>query len=735
VVSAPGIEALLQQAVARGVQFGLQGRQVRVRGAGRLPAELRAQLEPRRDEIWMHLGGAALDAPPLALLHQLTVELWCPATLDEAAAAFRQLEQDAAEHTADDRCVGLDLETAAQPGIESRPFTKLRRDGGLWKTQPSFTGTAALSPHTARIRLVQLYAGGARAVVLDLDQLPRTGILAWLGVLLAGHTAVVHNASFELRFLTTAGVQVPQYEDTMQSTGLLLGARQRSLEAAAAAYLGVAMTKHLQTSDWSAPELSPGQLAYAAIDAVVALRVWMRQLPELHQKGRIVAYQLQRDVTRIAAAMTARGIALDRARHQQQIDEWRTTLAAAHHRFVDQAKHDPPQTPEQIRAFLRLVLPADVIATWPVTEKAGHLSTKRANLQRAALAVPAMRDLVELLATQTLLKNFGDGLLSKISPVTGRLHPSFNIASAKSGRSSSNDPNAQNVPKRKSPALRASVITAPGYRFIVADYSMMELRAAAEVAGDAVLRQDFADGVDLHRQRAAAMLGIPMAEVSDLQRDHAKAINFGTIYGSGPTKLAETAWNNYGIQLSFDAAAAGRSDFLRRYHVFARWMQSHYQRCSETGVISIGCYGRVIEAAWESKQPGTYSGHASDDDDDDDEGDDDAGYFDEWQQQGWAASALKYTLCCNAPVQGACADICMLAMLLADAAFTAAGIEGGLVIFVHDELVAEVRAEQAEQAAQLLRTAMEQAFTAIFPDAPLTNLVELAIRTTWGKLP
>lgn len=727
------IEALLHQANALGVEFGLRGAQVRVLGADRLPIELREALRPRRDEIWGHLGGAALDAAPLALLHQLKVQLLVPSTIREAAAALAQVVHDSRQHTGDDRLIGVDVETAALPGLEVRPFTKLKRDGTPAKVQPAFKGTAALDPHRSRIRLVQVYGGGTHAVVLDLEALSDVGEL--LTLLFARYTPIFHNASFELRFFAAAGIAVPQYEDSMQAAGLLLGVRQRSLENAAGAYLGVAMTKHLQASDWSAPVLSPGQHAYSAIDSIVTFRLWPKLYAELIQKDRITAYNLQRDVTRVAVAMVDRGITLDRARHQQQIDEWRSTLAAANRDFIAKALHDPPQTPEQIRAFLKLTLPPDILATWPTTAKTGAMSTRAADLKRMVVTVPAIRDLLDIRATQTLLNNFGDDLLAKISARTGRLHPGLNIASTKAGRSSSNNPNVQQIPKHKSPAMRAAIIAAAGSRLVVADYSMMELRAAAEVSNDQAMRQDFADGIDLHRRLAAMMLGISEDEVTADQRDAAKPINFGTIYGAGPVGLAASAWNGYGILLTPDEAGAGRQHFLSRFYTFARWMRDHHARCSEAGRIDIGCFGRVIEAAWETPKHNGHSYRPNDDDDEDYGDDDDSEFFDEWANQGWAASALKYTLCCNAPVQGACADIGMLALLLFDNGLRREGIDGGPVLFVHDEIVAEVATDQADRAAQILQTSMEQAFNAVFPDAPVNGLVEIAIRKSWGKTP
>ena len=192
---------LLRAAEGAGAQVRLCGGQVEFRPTHGLSPELRALLRARRDDIWAHLGGAALDAPPLLLLHQLGVQIRVPTTMQEAVAALVQVERDSAQYTAEDRLIGFDIETSALPGLEVRPTTKLKRDGTPAKVQPAFKGTAALDPHRAQIRLAQLYGGGTHCVVLDLDLLPRREVGELLTQLFTRHTAAIHNSPFELRFL------------------------------------------------------------------------------------------------------------------------------------------------------------------------------------------------------------------------------------------------------------------------------------------------------------------------------------------------------------------------------------------------------------------------------------------------------------------------------------------------------------------------------------------------------
>jgi hypothetical protein len=277
---------------------------------------------------------------------------------------------------------------------------------------------------------------------------------------------------------------------------------------------------------------------------------------------------------------------------------------------------------------------------------------------------------------------------------------------------------------------------------ILGDFNMMELRAAAAVSGDPTMTDDFANGIDLHRQQAAAMLNIPYDEVDSTARDRAKPINFSMIYGAGAAGIVATAWNNYGIELSLAEAEAARQTSLRRYSTYADWMRLNYAQSTQRGMIKIGRLGRVIEAAWEAKKIGTRSGGNWWGDD---AGDMDEDWGEEYGEQyggGWTngyswadESSLRYTLCCNAPIQGACADAAMLALIKVDTALREAGIAGGPVLFVHDEIVLEVRKEDADAASRILTDCMTAAFAETFLGAPLEGVVTVKVGDSWGSSP
>ena len=149
--------------------------------------------------------------------------------------------------------------------------------------------------------------------------------------------------------------------------------------------------------------------------------------------------------------------------------------------------------------------------------------------------------------------------------------------------------------------------------------------------------------------------------------------------------------------MSLQEAEAHRAGFFRKYPILWQWMRTHADRCQREGRIAIGC-GRVIEAAWERHESrGKYG--------------------------------LRYTLCCNAPVQGACADAMMRAVIAVHAA-----LPGALVMVVHDELVCEVPEDEAEHAAEVLQGCMIEAFAATFPGAPLDGLIETKAGRNWADV-
>jgi DNA (cytosine-5)-methyltransferase 1 len=563
-----------------------------------------------------------------------------------------------------------------------------------------YAQTAGLDPHRARIRLLQVYDGGDRVLVIDLDY-TGAGVLD----LLDGVSVIAHNVAFELVFLETAGVALGELHCTLQATRLMLGEKATSLAAAGAAYLNLDLDKSQQTSDWNAPRLSRRQIDYAAIDAVVAWRIAKKLLPRFDVQRS--AYEIQLGAVPAAMRMEQRGFKLDVEAHARLIadlekerlsaeQEYREAcLASGHTALADKA----PSTPAQKEALLAALLTSDELAHWRRTEKSGALSTKRSELLRAGHYPPILA-LVNLSRIDKMLSSFGQTLAALVSPTTGRIHAHYRIASTASGRASCSGPNLQQIPR--DPRFRALFVPEPGHVFVVADYGSMELRAAASISGDRAMTAVFEQELDLHKITASRMTGKNLAAVTDEERKGAKAVNFGGVYGQGAAGLVQAAWVQWGLVLDPVEAKAWLQAFEYSYLGFARWRRDHYQRCEARHYIVIGKdadrgIGRIFP---KSRVP---------------------------------EGASFYTRCCNLPVQGACADASMLALAYVDDRLFDAGVDGGPVAWLHDEIVLEVREDQAERAASILKQAMIDGFTETFPGAPLAGLVEPHIGTNWGE--
>ena len=563
-----------------------------------------------------------------------------------------------------------------------------------------YARTAGLDPRRAHIRLLQVYAGGDRVLVIDLDRIG-AGVLD----LLDGTRVIAHNIAFELAFLEAANVALGGMQCTLQAVRLVLGEHATSLAAAARAYLNVDLDKSQQVSDWSAPSLTQMQIDYAAIDAVVAWRIAEKILPRFEVQRS--AYEIQLGAVPAAMRMEQRGFKLDVEAHARLTADLSEERLAAEQDYCEACQagghttliNKAPSTPAQKQNLLEVLLSSEELQRWRRTEKSGALSTKRSELLRAGHYPPIMA-LVKLSRIDKVLSSFGQTLAVLASPITGRIHAHYRIANTASGRASCSGPNLQQVPR--DPRFRALFVPEPGNVFIIADYASMELRAAAYISEDHAMTKAFEQGIDLHRLTASQMTGKDLADVTDEERKGAKCVNFGSVYGQGASGLVQSAWDQFDVVLDFDEAKAWLQTFADTYYGFTRWRSVHYRACERRRYIVIGKQARdgIGRIYPQSRVP-------------------EGGSF--------------YTRCCNLPVQGACADASMLALAYVDDRLFDAGIEGGPVAWLHDEIVLEVRHDRAVEAASILKQAMIDGFIETFPDAPINGLVKPHIGMSWAE--
>jgi site-specific DNA-methyltransferase (adenine-specific) len=689
---------LLARAAALGARFRLSGTDIESDGLDGLPSDLQAALLADLPALWSHLGGGACDQPSLKLADRLGIEIRLVETVAEARAAVRQLIRQISDGPGH---LAVDIETAPRAGCGAeRPWIKLRKNGALWVHQPTEKDPAPLCPYRGCIGCLQLCADLFTAFVFRGPALDLVVRSHWL----RRQHLVAHNTGFELAFLKQSA---PDYrrppdrrsgvrlECTMQATGLLQGVWNRGLDDACKSYLGITLSKELQTSDWSAETLSPGQLAYAALDAAVTWRLWPVLRGELVRSGRWDAYVLQSRAIPAMVAMELRGLGIDRGKHARLVEQWSRELADARQAYLTATGQPPPSKPAEVRAWLATVLSADEQVSWPRT-KTGALSIETKYLKRLALR-PGGKPVLDLLAREKLLQCFGPTLVDKINPVTGRLHCRFVISGSKAGRFTATNPNLQQLPSRKAKEFRECIVAAEGCVVVGCDWNQVELRAIAWVSGDPALTAVYAEGRDLHQENAANFARVPLEEVTEEQRTAAKPVSFGWIYGIGAISLAEDAFANYGVEMTVAEAQERLDGFSRRFPRVAAWRDENAGICRAQGFVRIGC-GRIVEAKWEPY------------------------------------NKLSFPQCCNLPIQGICADAMLRAIPLAHKRLCAAGIRGGLVATVHDELLAEVVETDAERARDIIQETMVNAFATTFPGAPLNGVAEAKTGRSWSDL-
>jgi DNA polymerase-1 len=292
---------------------------------------------------------------------------------------------------------------------------------------------------------------------------------------------------------------------------------------------------------------------------------------------------------------------------------------------------------------------------------------------------------------QKLRSTYTEVLREAMNPGTNRVHTSYALAATPTARLSSNDPNLQNIPVRTEEGrrIREAFIAEPGQVLISADYSQIELRLLAHVADIPQLKRAFSEGLDIHAMTASEMFGVPVKDMTPGVRRQAKAINFGIIYGISAFGLAR----NLGIEQS--EASAYIKKYFERFPGIRDYMEETKAFARANGYVKTVFGRRCWIAGIKSKNH---------------------------QERSFAERQAI-----NAPLQGSAADIIRRAMIRAPGALREAGLAARMLLQVHDELVFETPAEEAEATSALVQRVMAQAPT---PAALLS--VPLDVEAKWG---
>jgi len=401
-----------------------------------------------------------------------------------------------------------------------------------------------------------------------------------------------------------------------------------------------------------------------------ALRLRDRFAPTLVDHG---LERLFRDVEMpligVLADMEWEGIGVDGEHLARLATEMRGELAAIERRICDEAgvTFNINSTP-QLRHVLFEKLQLPVLKKG----KTGASTDAEVLEELAAQGHVVPRLLLEYREISKLLSTYLDVLPSEVNPATGRIHTSFNQIGAATGRLSSSDPNLQNIPVRspRGEAIRRGFVPRPGHRFIVADYSQIELRLLAHLSGDPAFVNAFVAGGDIHRQTAALIFGVAPDAVTPEMRARAKTINFATIYGQGPHALARQ------LNIGYDDARRFIDDYFTRFAGVRAWLDRTVAEARTRGYVET-IFGRRR-------------------------------YIPELRDKNYNIRAFGERTATNSPLQGSAADLIKVAMIRVSAALHSA-YRARLLLQVHDELLVEAPDAEAQTVAGLVRESMERA--------------------------
>jgi DNA polymerase-1 len=533
--------------------------------------------------------------------------------------------------------------------------------------------TTGLDPNTDRVRVLSL-ATDRRTYLVDCLQVDP----APLWNLLGEKELVGHNLGFDLRFMAKLGFEPGAVRDTMLLSQLLHGTRKgkgfHTLEACAGRELGRGMDKAMQKADWSGP-LSPEHLVYAATDVEVLAPLYEALLARVSAAGMEAVADIEFRCLPAMAWLSGSGVGFDRDAWAARARE-AEAAAEAVSRELDAAA--PPRD-----GYLPTAGAWNWSSPQQVVEAFRILGVSLTETDDDALAA-VEHPLADLLrrhrAAAKLVSTYGLGWL-KDSYQDGRLYAGWQQIGADSGRMACSRPNLQNLPR--GPYRRCFV--APAGRVLVkGDYSQVELRVAARVSKDKALLEAYRRGEDLHTRTARSVLGI--GDVTKEHRQLAKALNFGLLYGMGAQGFRQYALAQYGLRLTEREARRYRDTFFRAYPGLAAW---HHRVRSRKAAETRTLAGR--RRLLDGQTPDTQR--------------------------------------LNTPVQGTGADGLKLALALlwerrdqCPGAFP--------VLAVHDEIVVECDAGQAEAVAAWLKQAMLEGMAPLLEPVPVE--VDVKVSADWG---
>jgi DNA polymerase I-like protein with 3'-5' exonuclease and polymerase domains len=509
---------------------------------------------------------------------------------------------------------------------------------------------------------------------------------------------IIQNATFDMKLLKNKfGFYLENIYDTMlveQLFNLGLSFGGASLSALVAKYFNIHMDKEPQSTfiDYK-QKFKPYQLEYAANDVIMLKEIMDSQMLSVKQHGFEEVAQLEFDFVKPLCEMELNGITMD-------VHKWRTIMSE-----IEEEKNKAGKivssilnaNEDQTTLFgVSLVnIDSNVQLKSALTKYGLSLESTDVSELKKHAGLPIVDALLEYRRTQKLVSTYGESLLEKIHPVTGRLHTDFKQM-VSTGRMSSSNPNLQNIPKKQK--YRNCFIAKPGYSLLTSDMSGAELRILGNMSQDQIFIDSYAKGLDLHTRAASEVYGIPYDRVTKQMRNDSKAIQFGLIYGLSKFGLSRR------LKISEKKAEEMISKYFSRYVKVKEYLDKSAADSVKYGFSrSIAGRKRFYNVpAWENPDRNRIV----------------AGI----KRQGM-----------NMPIQSSNADTIKKAMILLVDRLEQGRYDAKLCLTVHDEVVVEAVDEQKYEVSRVVSQSLVDGFGAYFDIIPME--ADTLIGPCWLKDP
>ena len=530
-------------------------------------------------------------------------------------------------------------------------------------------------------------------------QLPLDAAIARLKPLLEDPSVlkVGQNIKYDMAVLRRYGVEIGPVDDTMLLSFVLdAGSHNHGMDELAERYLGQKTIKFSDVAGSGAKQVSFDKVPidkardYAAEDADVTMQLWAQFKPRLATDHMVTVYEtIERPLIPVLLGMEQAGIKVDAPQLRRLSAEFERRMGELEGEIHKVAGREfNVGSPKQLGEILfdEQKLPGGR------RNKNGSWATDVSILedlaaQGHALPVKIMehRQIAKLKGTYT------DALVRELDARTGRVHTSYQMTGAATGRLASTDPNLQNIPVRTEEGrkIREAFIAEQGHKLLSADYSQIELRLLAHVADIQSLKEAFARGDDIHAITASEMFGVPVKGMDPLVRRRAKAINFGIIYGISAFGLASQ------LGIGQPEARECIARYFLRYPGIRDYMETTKAYARKHGYVKTP-FGRKVHLRFINDK-----------------------------SQGMRAFAERASI--NAPLQGGAADIIKKAMIRLPGALASAGLAARMLLQVHDELLFEVPVAEIDETREVTRRVMEGAATLSVP-----LVVETGVGDNWA---